>query len=120
MFTAIIIGLLVIEINHLMILKNIKISMPEGVPPMVAGPFEVLLLSLIHIFINGFSELVELEQDESKRNEYIQIIQNETKRINELVLAMLDLSKLESENISLDLEKLDLLDIVDELSLIHI
>lgn len=64
--------------------------------------------------INGFSELVELEQDESKRNEYIQIIQNETKRINELVLAMLDLSKLESENISLDLEKLDLLDIVDE------
>ncbi len=43
MFTAIIIGLLVIEINHLMILKNIKISMPEGVPPMVAGPFEVLL-----------------------------------------------------------------------------
>lgn len=64
--------------------------------------------------INGFSELVELEQDEKKRNEYIQIIQNETKRINELVLAMLDLSKLESENITLDLEELDLLDIVDE------
>lgn len=64
--------------------------------------------------INGFSELVELEQDENKRNEYINIIQNETKRINELVLAMLDLSKLESENISLDIEDLDLLDIVDE------
>lgn len=43
MFTAIIVGLLVIEINHFMIAKNLKISMPEGVPPMVAGPFEVLL-----------------------------------------------------------------------------
>lgn len=64
--------------------------------------------------INGFSELVELEQDEKKRNEYIHIIQSETKRINELVLAMLDLSKLESESISLMLEEVDLLDIVDE------
>lgn len=64
--------------------------------------------------INGFSEMVELEKDEKKRNEYIQIIQSETKRINELVLAMLDLSKLESQNMTLDLEEVDLLDIVDE------
>jgi len=64
--------------------------------------------------INGFSELVELEKDEQKRNEYIDIIQSETKKINELVLAMLDLSKLESQNISLSLEEIDMLDIVDE------
>ena len=64
--------------------------------------------------INGFSEMVELEKDEKKRNEYIEIIQNETKRINELVLAMLDLSKLESQNMTLDMEEVDLLDIVDE------
>lgn len=64
--------------------------------------------------INGFSELIELENDETKRNEYIKIIQTETKRINELVLAMLDLSKLESENVSLDLTTFDLLDIVDD------
>lgn len=64
--------------------------------------------------INGFSELVELEQDERKRNEYIGIIQNETKRINELVIAMLDLSKLESQKIALTYETIDLLDIVDE------
>lgn len=64
--------------------------------------------------INGFSELVELEQDERKRNEYIGIIQNETKRINELVIAMLDLSKLESQKIALTYESIDLLDIVDE------
>ena len=63
--------------------------------------------------INGFSELVELEQDEAKRNEYIHIIQGETKRINELVLAMLDLSKLESQRTSLDIDNIDLLDIVD-------
>lgn len=64
--------------------------------------------------INGFSELVELEQDERKRNEYIGIIQNETKRINELVIAMLDLSKLESQKVALTYETIDLLDIVDE------
>lgn len=64
--------------------------------------------------INGFSELVEIEQDEKKRNEYITIIQNETKRINELVLAMLDLSKLESQKVSLKLEEVDLLDIVGD------
>lgn len=64
--------------------------------------------------INGFSELIELEQDEKKRNEYIDIIQNETKKINELVLAMLDLSKLESQNVSLSLENIDMLEIVDD------
>lgn len=64
--------------------------------------------------INGFSELAEIEQDEKKRNEYITIIQNETKRINELVLAMLDLSKLESQKVSLKLEEVDLLDIIGD------
>lgn len=64
--------------------------------------------------INGFSELIELEKDEAKRNEYIQIIQRETKRINDLVLAMLDLSKVESKKITLSLENIDLLDVVNE------
>lgn len=64
--------------------------------------------------INGFSELIEIEQDEIKRNEYIQIIQGETKKINELVLAMLEYSKLESDTITLDIEDVDLLEIVDE------
>lgn len=64
--------------------------------------------------INGFSELVELEQDEKKRNEYIDIIQSETRRINDLVKAMLDLSKMESENITLDMSEFDLIDVVNE------
>lgn len=64
--------------------------------------------------INGFSELIEIEQDESKRNEYITIIQNETQKINALVIAMLEYSKLESENITINKEDVDLLDIVNE------
>ncbi len=64
--------------------------------------------------INGFSELVEIENDEVKRNEYIKIIQGETNRINQLVLAMLDLSKLESEKVTLDIKEVDLFDIVNE------
>lgn len=51
MFTAIIVGLLVIEINHFMIVKNMKISMPEGVPPMVSGPFEVLLPLVVNTIL---------------------------------------------------------------------
>lgn len=58
--------------------------------------------------INGFSELVQLEQDEKKRNEYIDIIQNETHKINQLVKAMLDYSRLESQAITLNLEETDL------------
>jgi len=64
--------------------------------------------------INGFSELVELEQDEQKRNEYISIIQNETKKINNLVLAMLEYSRLESASIPLKIEEVDMLEVVDE------
>lgn len=64
--------------------------------------------------INGFSELVEIEQDVKKRNEYIDIIQSETGKINTLVLAMLEYSKLESDAITLNKEDIDLLEIVDE------
>jgi signal transduction histidine kinase len=63
--------------------------------------------------INGFSELIELEEDKEKRNEYIQIIQKETKKINELVLEMLELSKLESRNITLDLEDVDIVELCE-------
>ena len=64
--------------------------------------------------INGFSELVQLEQDESKRNEYIDIIQNETHKINQLVKAMLDYSRLESQAITLNLEETDLSQLLEK------
>ena len=34
-----------------MIIKNLKISMPKGVPPMVAGPFEVLLPLVVNTIL---------------------------------------------------------------------
>lgn len=58
MFAAIIVALVVIEINHFMIAKNIKIKMPAGVPPMVAGPFEVLLPMVVDILFFIFLDQV--------------------------------------------------------------
>lgn len=58
MFAGIIIGLAVIEINHFLIKKNIKITMPAGVPPMVAGPFEVLVPLVINtVLFIGLDQL---------------------------------------------------------------
>ncbi|HIY93035.1 PTS sugar transporter subunit IIC [Companilactobacillus sp. HBUAS56275] len=51
MFAAIIIGLLVIEINRVLIKHNITIKMPKSVPPAVAAPFQVLLPLLINLII---------------------------------------------------------------------
>lgn len=51
MFSAIIIAIIVVEINNLFITKNIKIRMPDSVPPMVSGPFEVLLPLTFNILI---------------------------------------------------------------------
>lgn len=43
MFAAMVISLLVVEINHLFIKKNIIIKMPDTVPQNVAAPFNVML-----------------------------------------------------------------------------
>lgn len=64
--------------------------------------------------INGFSELVEIEEDAEKRNQYIDIIQDEIKKINNLVLAMLEYSKLESQNVVLKKEDFNLAEVVEE------
>lgn len=51
MFSAIIIAIIVVEINNIFITKNIKIKMPDSVPPMVSGPFEVLISLTFNILI---------------------------------------------------------------------
>lgn len=51
LFAAIIVALVVIEINHVMIEKNVKITLPEGVPPMVSGPFEVLIPLVVNLLV---------------------------------------------------------------------
>lgn len=51
MFCAIIIALLVIEINRFMENHNMTIKMPSSVPPAVAAPFQVLLPLVINLVL---------------------------------------------------------------------
>lgn len=49
MFTAMIVGLLSVEVNHFFIKHNITIKMPASVPPNVAAPFNVLLPAIANV-----------------------------------------------------------------------
>ncbi len=49
MFGAMVIALLVVEINHFFIAKKIAIKMPASVPPNVAAPFNVLLSLVFNV-----------------------------------------------------------------------
>lgn len=49
MFAAMIMGLLVVEINHQFSVHNIQIKMPASVPPNVAGPFNVLIALVFNV-----------------------------------------------------------------------
>lgn len=46
-FTAIVTGILVVELSRFIENKNIKIKLPESVPPFVAQPFEALISNFI-------------------------------------------------------------------------
>lgn len=62
--------------------------------------------------INGYIELIEETDDKTKQEQYLEAIDQETSKINELVLAMLNLSKLESGKVELNREEVNLDDIV--------
>ena len=51
MFSAMIIGLLVVEINRFFIVHDIRIKMPDSVPPNVAGPFNVLIPAAFNVIV---------------------------------------------------------------------
>lgn len=51
MFTAIVIALIVIEINHFFIKKNLVIRLPDSVPPNVAAPFNVLIPGVFNLVL---------------------------------------------------------------------
>lgn len=51
MFTAMVIGILVVEINRIFMEKNITIKLPESVPPNVAAPFNVLLPLIFNVIL---------------------------------------------------------------------
>lgn len=56
LFVAIILGLLVVEVSRLFETKNIKLKMPDSVPPMVSTFINSLLPLLANIII--FMELI--------------------------------------------------------------
>lgn len=51
LFVAIIIGLLAVEINRLIEKSNIKLKLPDSIPPMVANFINSLIPLLVNIFI---------------------------------------------------------------------
>ena len=58
--------------------------------------------------INGYSELIEITEDDNEKQRYLTLINQETSRINELVLSMLKLSRLEAGKVELHKEDIDL------------
>lgn len=51
LFSAIIVGLLSVEIMSFLFKKNIKIRMPDSVPPMVTAPFEALIPLIVNMIV---------------------------------------------------------------------
>ena len=51
MFSAILVGCIVVEINRFFQEKNIVIKLPDTVPPNVAGPFNVLLPLVFNVVV---------------------------------------------------------------------
>ena len=65
--------------------------------------------------INGNIDLLENVDDEDKKAKYIEVINKEISIINDLVLQMLDLSKLEAKAVTLDKKEIDLKELVEDL-----
>ena len=65
--------------------------------------------------INGNIDLLENVDDEDKKAKYIEVINKEIAVINDLVLQMLDLSKLEAKAITLDKKEIDLREITEDI-----
>ena len=65
--------------------------------------------------INGNIDLLENVEDEDKKNKYIELINKEIGVINDLILQMLDLSKLEAKAITLDKKEIDLRELTEDI-----
>ena len=62
--------------------------------------------------INGYIELIEAGKDDLKKQQYLSAIHQEIEHINQLIMAMLDLSRLESGHVELHKEDIDLEDLL--------
>lgn len=65
--------------------------------------------------INGNIDLLENVDDEDKKAKYIEVINKEISVINDLVLQMLDLSKLEAKAVTLDKKEIDLRELTEDI-----
>lgn len=65
--------------------------------------------------INGNIDLLENVDDEIKKEKYIEVINKEIAHINDLILQMLDLSRLEAKAITLDKQKIDLRELTEDI-----
>lgn len=65
--------------------------------------------------INGNIDLLENVEDIDKKDKYIEVINKEISVINDLVLQMLDLSKLEAKAITLDKKEIDLRELSEDI-----
>ena len=65
--------------------------------------------------INGNIDLLENVDDEDKKAKYIEVINKEISVINDLVLQMLDLSKLEAKAVTLDKKEIDLRELSEDI-----
>ncbi|MDE7423226.1 MAG: HAMP domain-containing histidine kinase [Lachnospiraceae bacterium] len=61
--------------------------------------------------IQGYCEGLQNQKSEEKKKEYIDTIIEESKEMNDLVLDMLELSKLENQNYTLDVEEIELVEL---------
>lgn len=61
--------------------------------------------------IQGYCEGIQNQKSEEKKKEYMNIIIEESKEMNELVLDMLELSKLENQSYILDIEEIELVEL---------
>ncbi len=58
MFAAMLVGILVVEITRAFDVHNIKIKLPDSVPPNVAGPFNVLIALLFNVVVFSLINLL--------------------------------------------------------------
>lgn len=65
--------------------------------------------------INGYIELIDMGNDEEKKQKYLLAINQETDRINVLVKSMLDLSRIETGHVELSIQDIDIEDMLSSI-----
>lgn len=94
------------EINHVKELENLRKDFINQFTHEMKTPLGI---------INGYSELIEEAENDEEVEKYLNIMNRETSRINQLIQAMLSLSRLESGKVELNLESFDLEDLITEI-----